>query len=1214
MSASAPLAPDGQPSGLESSERAVGSERAILDALPVLAWTRDEKGADFVNRRWSEYTGRAVGDPRTLDWMASIHPDEHEALRAIAADMADAWELEARYLRHDGVYRWHLIRSVAVRDADGSVLRRIATATDIDDQKRSEARQRYLAEASARLASCLDAETAARAVVDVAVPAFADWAVVHFAGDDGSLSPAAIAHADEARVQQAHDLWPPLRADHPSALAAASRTRRTQWSAAISDDMLAGFCSSVSVPLVVRGRAVGVLTFLQAESGRRFTEDDVSTAEELARRAAAALGNAAVLDAERTGALVMQRMQAVTARLVEAQGAADVARVVCDAGRAAVSADTVVVWALEPDGKTLQVLSSSGVPDDYLDRWRRLAADDLPAARYLARGNGRLWVSNAEEYRTLDPELVKKAEEAGRLHAFAALWLVVEGRKVGLVSFGFRGEHHFDADEKAFIETLCGHAAQALGRARSLDAERRSNERLRLLASVGELLSGSLDHQETLATLTRVVVPAFADWCAVDLLQDGKATRVALHHVDPARLVLAAEISRRYPTRFGESQLQKQALSTKRSVLVPRLTEAMLRAAAKDEDHYQALVSVRLTSGILTPLLVAGEVVGLVTFATSESEHEYGEADLQLADEIGRRASLAVANAALFGREQRAGERLAVLARAGDAFSQATDYEATLRHIVAVAVPALGDFAILDVVEGDRVRRLALAHDDAEVQALLDASAWMRQEREDVNLCALSTGEAAAHTRIDRAFRERMAGGPEHLAVLEKLELCSMLTVPLRARGRLLGALTFCHGRSRRSHEVPDDLALAQEIGARAATAVAQARLHEETKEAARRAEEASRIKDDFLATVSHELRTPLNAIVGWSALLHGDRLGDQVFLAKGLDVIRRNARAQAKIIDDVLDVSRIVSGKLRIEPRPVDLAAIVREAADVVRPSADAKRVTLDIATDGAPSPQLGDPERLRQVAWNLLSNAVKFSDAGGTVTATVRARDEDIELEVEDTGRGIALEFLPHVFERFRQADSSSTRSFGGLGLGLAIARHIVELHGGTISAASPGAGRGATFTVTLPLHTEPAERPASRPSVPPVFASLAGRLVLVVDDDDDARELIAMVLEGVGAEVKTAGSVDEALRIAGEAEPALVLSDIAMPGQDGFALVAHLRGRPRPVPAVALTAYARPEDKARILASGFATHIAKPVDPTELLAVVAKILTDQVTETTS
>lgn len=1209
----------------------MGAERAILDALPVLAWTRDEQGADFVNRRWAEYTGRTVGDPRTLDWMASIHPDEHDALPAIARDKADAWELEARYLRHDGVYRWHLIRSIAVRGEDGRILRRIATATDIEDQKRSEARQRYLAEAGVRLASCFDFESAARAVVDVAVPAFADWAVVHLLAGDGALTATAIAHAESSRVQNAHELWSsfPIRPEEAFGPAAALRTRRPQWAAVIPDEMqeksarddahlavvrTAGFRSYVSVPLLARDRAFGVLTFVQAESGRRFTEEDVATAEDLARRAAAAFGNAAVLDAERTGARIVQRMQAVTARLVEAQGAADVARVVTEDGRAAVAADTVVVWALEPDGRTLRVLSSAGVPDAYLDRWRRMPADELPVARFLARGSSALWVSTAEEYRRLDPSLVKTAEDAGRLHAFAALWLVVDGRRLGLVSFGFHGEHHFDADEKAFIETLSGHAAQALGRARSLDAERRSNERLRLLASVGELLSSSLDYRETLATLTREVVPSFADWCAVDLVQDGAGARVAVHHVDPTRLRLAQEIARRHPRRFGEAALEQQALSTKKSVLVPRLTDAMLRAAAKDEAHYEALVAVRLASGILTPLLVGGEVVGLVTFATSESEHEYDQADLQLADEIGRRASLAVANATLFAREQRAGERLAVLAHAGEAFSHATDYEATLRHIVAVAVPALADFAFFDVVEGDRVRRVALAHEDAEVQAILDASTWVRQERADLNLCALSSGQPAAHPSIDRAFRERMAGGPEHLAVLEKLGLCSMLSVPLRARGRLLGALTLCHGRSRRSHAVPDDLALAQELAARAATAIEQARLHEETKESARRAEEASRIKDEFLATVSHELRTPLNAIVGWSALLHGDRLGDPAFLAKGLDVIKRNARAQAKIIDDVLDVSRIVSGKLKIDPRPVDLAAIVREAADVVRPSADAKRVRLEVAVEGPPSPQLGDPERLRQVAWNLLSNAVKFTGTGGLVTATVRGGEEKVELVVTDTGRGIAPEFLPHVFERFRQADSSSTRAYGGLGLGLAIARHIVELHGGTIAGASPGAGQGATFTVVLPLHTESSSRPASRPSSPPVAVSLTGHLVLVVDDDDDARELIAMLLEGVGATVKSAASAEEARRVVAASEPALVLSDIAMPGQDGFALVEFLRTRSRPIPAVALTAYARPEDKARILAAGFETHIAKPVDPTELLAVVARILADQTIETTS
>ncbi|HEX8150499.1 MAG TPA: PAS domain-containing protein [Pyrinomonadaceae bacterium] len=395
-----------------------------------------------------------------------------------------------------------------------------------------------------------------------------------------------------------------------------------------------------------------------------------------------------------------------------------------------------------------------------------------------------------------------------------------------------------------------------------------------------------------------------------------------------------------------------------------------------------------------------------------------------------------------------------------------------------------------------------------------------------------------------------------------------------------------------------------------------EARLELAREQAARaEAEAANRLKDEFLATISHELRTPLTAILGWAKLLADGQVSEGK-AAGAFAAIYRNARAQAQLIDDLLDVSRVITGKLRIEVVPLDLAAVVEAAAAVVRPAAAAKGVALDVRLEAEALNIDGDPARLQQVVWNLLSNAVKFTPAGGSVEARVRRAGSQVEVAVGDTGQGIEPEFLPHVFERFRQADVGTTRRHGGLGLGLAIVRHLVELHGGTVTAESGGEGKGSTFTVRLPVRaardagrTAACAGPPARPeafdaqAAPP---TLEGMKVLIVDDDHDARRLLTEVLSRRGAEVSTAASAAEALETLQAWRPDVLLSDIGMPDGDGYELIQRVRELPLErgggTPAAALTAYAGPGDRARALASGFQCHVAKPVEPAELAAVVA------------
>jgi signal transduction histidine kinase/ActR/RegA family two-component response regulator len=380
-------------------------------------------------------------------------------------------------------------------------------------------------------------------------------------------------------------------------------------------------------------------------------------------------------------------------------------------------------------------------------------------------------------------------------------------------------------------------------------------------------------------------------------------------------------------------------------------------------------------------------------------------------------------------------------------------------------------------------------------------------------------------------------------------------------------------------------------------------------QEARREAERQATIRDEFLATLSHELRTPLNAILGWTQILKTDR-ADSSRTEQAVEVIERNARLQASLISDLLDMSRIIAGKMRLQVQPVDLPTVIGAAIDAVQPAADAKRIRLERVLEPLGEAVHGDPERLQQVVWNLLANAVKFTPHGGRVEVLLARAGSHAELQVRDSGEGIAAEFLPQLFERFRQADASTQRPHGGLGLGLALVRQLVELHGGKVAATSEGLGKGATFTVQLPLATGPlraveapvrASVPALEPNATPL-PSLHGLTVLVVDDDADSREMVASLLEERGATAVVATGAAQALELALAGNCDVIVSDIGMPGTDGYDLIQHCRARGVTAPAIALTAYARSEDRAKALAAGYERHLAKPIEAAELIAAVS------------
>lgn len=396
-----------------------------------------------------------------------------------------------------------------------------------------------------------------------------------------------------------------------------------------------------------------------------------------------------------------------------------------------------------------------------------------------------------------------------------------------------------------------------------------------------------------------------------------------------------------------------------------------------------------------------------------------------------------------------------------------------------------------------------------------------------------------------------------------------------------------------------------------------RAALLEAERAARSEAERAGKMKDEFLATLSHELRTPLNAILGWSQVLAlRSPTGDE--LAEGLRTIERNARAQTQIIEDLLDMSRIISGKVRLHVQQVNLGSVVQGSIDTMKPAIDAKHIKLEVAIDSRAGVVSGDSNRLQQVFWNLLSNAVKFTPRGGAIRVSLQRVNSHFEMSVKDSGEGIDSQFLPRVFDRFRQADASTTRRHGGLGLGLAIVRQIVDLHGGRVSAESDGPGKGSTFIVSLPLLTATqqldvtGEHPAARMRTPhasgDAIEDVHGVKVLVVDDEPDSRALVKRLLEDAHAVVTAAGSAREALALLQTTRPDVLVSDIGMPEEDGYGLIKRVRALSANLggstPAVAVTAYARPEDRVHAIRAGFQHHLAKPIEPAELIAIVASL----------
>ncbi|MGV0106059.1 ATP-binding protein [Nostoc sp. DSM 114160] len=581
--------------------------------------------------------------------------------------------------------------------------------------------------------------------------------------------------------------------------------------------------------------------------------------------------------------------------------------------------------------------------------------------------------------------------------------------------------------------------------------------------------------------------------------------------------------------------------------------------------------------------------------------------------DISQRKHLELQRQQLFANEQAARiaaeaaeKRSNFLAEASSVLASSLDYRTTLRSVAQLAVPTLADWCIVDVIEDNLpifTNPVIVASEPGKQPLLREL-----QQRYPISIDAdygppkvLRTGQPELITNILESSLQKKSSNEEHFSLLRRLEIKSQMIVPLLVRERKLGTILFASAQPER-HYTTVDLKMAEELAQRAAFAIDNAQLY-------RQAQEANRIKEEFLAIVSHELRTPLNSMLGWVQLIR-TRKWDEATTSKALETIERNAKLQRKLIEDILDISRIVQGQIRLNIRKVDLVPIIQAAIEAVHPTSEIKDIQVEFNLDSSVGQVMGDAERLQQVVWNLLSNAVKFTPNGGRVEVHLEQVNSNVQITVSDTGKGISPDFLPYIFERFRQADSTTTRSDNGLGLGLAIVHHLVEMHSGTVCAVSEGEGRGAKFTVLLPL-VEPQPEQLIKESKENVenLLILNGLQILVVDDNADTRELIAFILEKSGGQVTAVSSVGEALEALERLKPDVLVSDIGMPNEDGYSLIRKVRAQEteqgEKILAVALTAFAREEEHRLALEAGFQVHVSKPIEPEELVKVVANLI---------
>ncbi|MEH2387083.1 MAG: PAS domain S-box protein [Nostoc sp.] len=746
----------------------------------------------------------------------------------------------------------------------------------------------------------------------------------------------------------------------------------------------------------------------------------------------------------------------------------------------------------------------------------------------------------------------------------------------------------------------------ALGIIEDISERKRVETTQNFLVEASTLLAASLDYEITLESVANIAVPTLADWCIVDVFrEDWSSKQIAIAIADPTKLNTLEEIRRRYPPKTRAKKLLQQ-LQLGISIFYPELSDSHLIQMAKDEEHLQLLRSLGIHSLMVIPVRSRGQLFGAISFFTAESARHYKQTDLALAEDIARRAATAIDNARLYQETEISVNRTVLLQRITAAFSEALTPEQVADVVVNQGIAALSATAgsVVLLTEGGTTLKVVQAI--GYPQSFIDA--WA-----NFPITAPNQIAETVRTRTPIFLENLAAMIAKYPNLASRMALTgnnAWASIPLIAEGKVIGALGLSFATVQIFNEEYRGFILT--LGQQCGQAIARAQLYEAEKTARAQAETANRIKDEFLAVLSHELRTPLNPILGWAKLLR-TRKFDEATRIRALETIERNAKLQTQLIGDLLDVSRILQGKVRLNLYAVDLKVAIAAALETVRLAAEAKSIEIKTVLSHDLGKVLGDGDRLQQVMWNLLSNAVKFTPTEGQVEVRLEQVGLDAQIQVIDTGKGINPEFLPYVFDYFRQADAKTTRVFGGLGLGLAIVRHLVELHGGTVQAESRGEGQGATFTVRLPLLKNSELRvSSSEPSQPELTTEetlLAGVQILFVDDQADVREFFSFALEQYGATVTAVESAAQALETLAQSKPHILLSDIGMPLMDGYMLLGEVRKLPPEqggqIPAIALTAYAGEINYNQAMAAGFQKHLPKPVDPAELATAIVNLI---------
>ncbi|MBD2463204.1 PAS domain-containing protein [Oscillatoria sp. FACHB-1407] len=838
-----------------------------------------------------------------------------------------------------------------------------------------------------------------------------------------------------------------------------------------------------------------------------------------------------------------------------------------------------MVWVAQADGFT----------EYYNQRWFQYTGLTLEESQN-AKGSfrhpddhdrfGKAWVKAVTNKETFQSEQrIRRADGSYRWHLTRAFPLL---------------------DEK-------GEILKWFGSCTDIDDWKRMEQTQRFLAQASQtFVAASLDLPTILDTVTRLASELTQDVCVLNLLSGDRHAfnHVSFYHPDPEIRAFVGDLLERHPHCI-DAELGERVMQTGESLLIPVTSQA--DAATIKSEYRLYLEQFQVRSVLLVPLKVQGQPMGVLSLTRHAPADPHTQDDLNLFQDLADRATMAIANAKLYQQAEQARQQA----------ERTADRTARLQAVTAALSESLTPVQVAEVIAQQTsavvnaasvmVALLTPKKDELEVIHFLGYDAEIAPEWRRFSLTVATPLTDAIRTgqpMWEETLEERITRYPHLANVYARAPYPAWISLPLMVEGQAVGGITVTFAQSPQLK--PDDRAFMLSLAQQCAQAIARAQLYEAEQQARAQAEAANRTKDEFLAVLSHELRTPMNPILGWARLLQQGNL-DAERTAIALETIERNAKLQAQLIEDLLDVSRILQGKLRLNISPVSPVATIAAALETVRLSAEAKGIEIQTVLDSKTGWINGDASRLQQIVWNLLSNAVKFTPSGGRVEVRLEQVGTCIQIQVSDTGQGINPDFLPHVFEYFRQADSSTTRRFGGLGLGLAIVRHLVELHGGMVRVESPGEGLGATFTIRLPILTT--QRDASTDIQPSLVSpDLSGMQILVVDDDPDTRKYIAFMLEQAGATVSIAASATEALMKLTQSKPDLLLSDIGMPGMNGYMLIRQVRALPLErggnIPAIALTAYAGDCDQQQALEAGFQHHVAKPVEPDQLLKLIADL----------